>query len=168
MAERKTMRKWFWVWDFEKEEEWLNDMAMNGWALASVGLCTYTFEKCEPGEYAVRLEMHEMDESYISFMRETGAEYVGRMVAWIYFRKKTEDGPFDLFSDIDSRIKHLNRISWVLGCVCGLNLLIGMRNNLNGFRFSWINLVCAALLTYSLGRIHGKKEALERERRLHE
>ena len=143
MAERKTMRKWFWVWDFEKEEEWLNDMAMNGWALASVGLCTYTFEKCEPGEYAVRLEMHEMDESYISFMRETGAEYVGRMVAWIYFRKKTED-------------------------VCGLNLLIGMSNNLNGFRFSWINLVCAALLTYSLGRIHGKKEALERERRLHE
>ena len=131
MAERKTMRKWFWVWDFEKEEEWLNDMAMNGWALASVGLCTYTFEKCEPGEYAVRLEMHEMDESYISFMRETGAEYVGRMVAWIYFRKKTEDGPFDLFSDIDSRIKHLNRISWVLGCVCGLNLLIGMSNNLN-------------------------------------
>ena len=62
MAERKTMRKWFWVWDFEKEEEWLNDMAMNGWALASVGICTYTFEKCEPGEYAVRLEMHEMDD----------------------------------------------------------------------------------------------------------
>ena len=32
MESRKTIRKWFWVWDFEKEEDWLNEMAMNGWA----------------------------------------------------------------------------------------------------------------------------------------
>ena len=30
MAETRTMRKWFWVWDFEKEEEWLNEMALKG------------------------------------------------------------------------------------------------------------------------------------------
>ena len=23
MESRKTIRKWFWVWSFEKEEEWL-------------------------------------------------------------------------------------------------------------------------------------------------
>ena len=168
MTEKKTMFKWFWVWDFEKEEEWLNDMALNGWVLSSVGLCTYTFEKCQPGEYAVRLEMHEMDESYISFMRETGAEYVGRMVAWIYFRKKTEDGPFDLFSDIDSRISHLDKIGKMLGLIGGANLLIGIANTFNPGHFGWINLVCATLLMYALGRIHGKKEALTRERQLHE
>ncbi len=168
MTEKKTMRKWYWVWDFEKEEEWLNEMALNGWVLESVGFCTYTFEKCEPGEYAVRLEMHGMDESYIDFMRETGAEYIGRMAMWIYFRKKTADGPFDLFSDIDSRIEHLKKIGRALSVIGAANLLIGLSNNLNGFRFSWINLFCAALLTYSLGRIHGKKEALERERRLRE
>ena len=99
MENRKTIRKWFWVWDFEKEEDWLNEMAMNGWVLESVGFCTYHFLRCEPGEYSVRLEMHPYDESYISFMKDTGAEYVGRMVMWIYFRKKTADGPFDLFSD---------------------------------------------------------------------
>ena len=32
----------------------------------------------------------------------------------------------------------------------------------------WVNLICATLLMYALGRIHGKKEALERERMLHE
>ena len=58
MESRRTIRKWFWVWDFEKEEEWLNEMAMNGWALESVGFCTYHFVRCEPGEYSVRLEMH--------------------------------------------------------------------------------------------------------------
>ena len=37
MNERKTVKKWMWVWDFEKEEQWLNETAMNGWALCSVG-----------------------------------------------------------------------------------------------------------------------------------
>ena len=168
MTEKKTMTKWFWVWEFEKEEEWLNEKALNGWALSGVGVCVYTFEKCEPGEYAVRLEMHGMDQEYIDFMKDTGAEYVGRMMAWIYFRKKAADGPFDLFSDIDSRIEHLKKIGRVLSFVCLGNMLIGVGNSLNGFHFAWINLLCASLLTYCLGRIHGKKEALERERRLHE
>ena len=33
MSERKTIHRVFWEWDFEKEERWLNEMAMNGWAL---------------------------------------------------------------------------------------------------------------------------------------
>jgi hypothetical protein len=37
MAERKKIWKWFWVWDFEKEERWLNQMAMEGWVLVDVG-----------------------------------------------------------------------------------------------------------------------------------
>ena len=114
MENRKTISKWFWVWSFEKEEEWLNEMAMNGWVLESVGWCKYHFVRCEPGEYSVRLEMHPYDEAYLSFMKDTGAEYVGRMMMWIYFRKKTADGPFDLFSDIDSRISHLDKIGKML------------------------------------------------------
>ena len=27
MSEEKVIRKWMWVWDFEKEERWLNTMA---------------------------------------------------------------------------------------------------------------------------------------------
>ena len=71
MESRKTIRKWFWVWDFEKEEDWLNEMAMNGWVLESVGFCTYHFLRCEPGEYTVRLEMRTYDPEYVAFMEET-------------------------------------------------------------------------------------------------
>ena len=166
--ERKTINKWFWVWQFEKEEEWLNEMAANGWALESVGFCRYTFVRCMPGEYTVRTEMHPYDDNYIRFMEETGAEYVGRMIMWMYFRKKTENGPFDLFSDIDSRIGHLNKIGNVLSIIGGANLLIGILNTFNPSHVGWINLLCATLLMYALGRIHGKKEALEKERLLHE
>ena len=168
MGDRKTVRKWFWVWSFEKEEEWLNEMAMNGWVLQGVGLCTYRFERCEPGEFSVRLEMHPYDEAYISFMRQTGAEYIGRMAMWIYFRKETADGPFDLFSDIDSRISHLDKIGKMLTAIGGANLAIGIANAFSPSRFGWVNLLCATLLMYALGRIHGKKEALEKDRLLHE
>ena len=168
MTGRKTIRKWSWVWDFEKEEDWLNEMAMNGWVLDGVELCTYHFVRCEPGEYSVRLEMHPYDEAYESFMEETGAEYVGRMMMWMYFRKKTADGPFDLFSDIDSRISHLDKIGKFLAIIGGVNLLVGIANSFNPSHFGWINLLVATLLMYALGRIHGKKEALEKERLLHE
>ena len=166
--ETRTVRKWIWVWDFDREEEWLNDMALNGWVLESVGWCTYRFMRCEPGEYAVRLEMHPYDEAYIDFMRETGAEYIGRMIAWVYFRKKTSEGAFDLFSDIDSRIRHLDRIGKMLAAVGGMNLVIGLVNTFSPARMGSINLIVATLLMYALGRIHGKKESLARERTLHE
>ena len=168
MKERKVIHKWIWVWDFEKEEQWLNEMAMNGWRLCSVGFCRYEFEKCEPGEYTIRLEMHESDDSYIQFMRETGAEYIGRVVQWIYFSKKTEDGSFDLFSDIDSRIQHLDKIGKMISLIGAANLLIGLTNSAQMGNMGVVNLLLATLLMYGLGRIHGKKEGLEKERLLHE
>ena len=51
MSETKTLHRNFWVWEFEKEERWLNEMAQEGWALQNAGFCTYTFEKTEPGQF---------------------------------------------------------------------------------------------------------------------
>lgn len=166
--EKKVIRKWFWVWDFEKEERWLNEMAESGWALEQVGFCKYTFVPSEPGEYIIRLEMHDSDEQYMSFMNEIGAEFVGSIVRWLYFRRPSSEGPFDLFSDVDSRIEHLNGISRFIFAMGILNLGIGVMNSVNGSSLGWINLLVATLLMYGLGRIHGKREALERERELHE
>ena len=41
--ERKIVKKWVWVWDFDKEERWLNTMAQQGWVLDSLGFCRYEF-----------------------------------------------------------------------------------------------------------------------------
>ena len=56
----------------------------------------------------------------------------------------------------------------VLAIVGGANLAIGLMNSFSPSRLGWINLLCATLLMYALGRIQGKKEALERERLVHE
>ena len=165
--ETKKVTKWYWVWDYEKEELWLNAMAQEGWALQRVGFATYFFEKTEPGEYIVRLECRKKDEGYVSFVTDMGAEYIGRIAMWVYFRRKSELGEFELNSDLDSRIDQLTKIGRMLLGVGVGNLLIGLSNlRYNGVGV--INLICAGFLAYAYGRIQGKKDELQRERQLHE
>ena len=52
---RKTVHKWFWAWEFDKEEKWLNEMAAKGLTLASMHFTKYMFEETDPGEYQIRL-----------------------------------------------------------------------------------------------------------------
>ena len=166
MKEGKVIHRWMWVWNFEKEERWLNTMAQSGWVLTKVGFCTYHFAPCQPGEYTIRLEMHAPDRDYLQFMQDIGAEYVGRMVQWVYFRRKAELGQFDLFSDIDSKVEHLRKIGRTLSIIGGANLVIGLINSFNPTHIGWMNLLCATLLMYALGRIHGKMESLQNDRLL--
>ena len=168
MTERKTVWKWFWAWDFEKEEKWLNEMAMQGWALSSVAFCSFTFKRSEPGEYIIRLEMRDHDDAYVSFMEDTGAEYIGRVVKWIYFRRKSALGSFDIFSDIDSKLTHLKTLRRMLLLIGLGNLLIGFGNSLNASHLGWINLILASLLMYGCGIVTGKIEYLENERAIRE
>ena len=167
MKEKKTVFKLFFVWDFEKEERWLNEMAQEGWVLDNTGFSFYTFVRCEPGEYIIRLEMNPSSD-YRAFVKELGAEYIGGCVNWVYFRRKAELGSFELLSDIDSRLTHLSRINRMLSLICLANLILGIMNSLNQARYGWLNLLCAAMLSYALGRIHGMKVALEKERSSHE
>ena len=165
--ETKKVFKWHWVWDFEKEEQWLNTMAAEGWALSRVGWCTYHFERTEPGEYEVRLECRKADDAYISFVQDTGAEYLGRVFMWIYFRRRSELGAFEPNGDLDSRIAQLNTIIRFILPLGLLNLGMGLMN----VRYSGVgavNLLVAAVLAYAYGRIQGKKDELQRERQLHE
>ncbi len=168
MSETKTLRKIFWAWEFEKEERWLNQMAQEGWALQNAGFSTFTFEKCEPGEYIVRMAMLDDSSNFKEFMEEMDAEKVGACMRWVYFRRKAALGTFEMFSDIDSRVAHLDRIGKQLSVICLANIIIGLTSISGGHDFAFVNLLCAALLAYGLGRIHGKKESLELERQLHE
>lgn len=109
---RKEFRVWM-AWDYELEEMWINKMAEQGWHLKNVSMGTiFTFEKGEPGAYQYRLEMLDdaQRDSYLAFMEEAGIEKIGGYLKWVYFRKKNDGTPFELFSDVKSRINHLQRI----------------------------------------------------------
>jgi len=169
LSERKVMYKWWWAWDFDKEEDWLNEMAFQGWALTGVRLCRYEFQRCECGEYIIRLEMRDQENGYLDLMKESGAEYVGRVVRWMYFRRKAELGDFKIFSDLDSVVSHLTSIYRMLFYVGLANLFIGAANAWgSASKFSVVNLLLGALCMYGAGLVKGKREAVVRERRLHE
>lgn len=178
---RKTVRKWFWAWDFDKEEQWLNEMAAKGLALRGTGFCRYEFEECVPGEYQVRLELlenhlsHAESRRYIRFIEETGAEMVGSWFRWVYFRKKTADGPFDLYSDNESRIKHLKRILALVLPLSIANLCTGVNNAINaavsGFdvlRLGYINLTLGVLGCVGAWKLWKKRKRLEQEAQIFE
>lgn len=107
--------------DFEKEERWLNEMSAKGLQMSSYYFGQYVFEDGQPGEYTYRLELLESHPrsgegmAYIRFMEDAGVECVDTFWRWAYFRKKTADGPFDLFTDAQSKIRHYRRVATVSG-----------------------------------------------------
>lgn len=175
---KKTIVKLYWAWQFDKEEKWLNECSAKGLHLCDVGVFRYTFEEGTPGAYSHKLELlenwptHPESVAYIRFLEDTGVEMVGSILRWVYFRKKTVDGPFDLFSDLDSRIKHLNRIIFLflpimfLEFSAGLSNLL-MHNSSNRF-IGVLALSVGCLLAYGSYVIHKKKQKLKKERMIYE
>ena len=172
---KKIVYRWYWAWNFDKEENWLNEMAAKGLALTSVSFCRYVFEDCTPGEYTVRLQFlnhwsrHPESEAYSAFVEETGAEYIGSVNRWVYFRKKTEEDTFELF-DHATMIEHLSSLQVLFGILFFVNFYNGCLNTL--YYFEWhhtANLIgtLALFLSFLLGfgflRIQRMKRKLKKE-----
>jgi hypothetical protein len=120
--------------NFEKEEQWINEMSKQGLQLKKYKFGRYYFEKGSPNEYIYRIEMldenpkSEKSQEYIRFMEENGVEFVDAYNTWVYFRKKTEDGPFEIYTDYPSRIQHYEKIARVFGIIAFINMAIFFMN----------------------------------------
>lgn len=149
---KQVIRKAY--WNYEKEERWLNALAAKGLSMTDYSWCRYVLEETPPGEYIYRIELldhyatHPESRRYIAFVEETGAECVATYMRWVYFRRKSADGPFELYSDNTSRIAHYRRVRafWLALLVLELsgfvlNLTVGLVPPI-----SVINLVCAGVL----------------------
>ncbi len=120
----KIYKKHFSVYNFEKLENWLNQMADDGLTLSSVESVgfsitgnrngKYEFIETKKGEYKFRVLLLDKPHIYydshkqINFVSGTGAECVGYYNRFAIFRQKTEDGDFNLYSDNNSQIKFVS------------------------------------------------------------
>lgn len=180
-----TIRKLFWAWDFDKEEKWLNEMSQKGLQLTKVKFCKYSFEEDRTTEFSYKLQYldqlvtHAKSVQYIGFLKDMGIEHIDSYYRWIYLRKKTSEGNFDLYSDIDSKIKHMNKVLNLIGLI----ILINMININNGVRLivagvsdrrvspivmGMLILLFVLWLCYGFACILRKKRKLERESILRE
>lgn len=106
------MLKFRLFYDKDKMESWLNQMSEKGWALEHFYFGFCFFRPCEPGEYIYRLDMLRSIEGqdYKSFMKEMDIETVQQWFRWVVLRKKSADGPFELYTDEASLIEKYTRI----------------------------------------------------------
>ena len=108
------MKKFALYFDKDKETAWLNEMAAQGYALTSFFAGTYTFEECSPGKYTYQVDfsdkLFQISEDYREFMRDNDIEIVQTWGFWVFLRKRNADGPFLLYTDVDSSIEHYTKI----------------------------------------------------------
>jgi hypothetical protein len=141
----------------------------------------FKFEDSMPGEYKVCLQLldkmprHPESQKYIEFLEATGAEHIGNFTRWAYFRKKSKDGEFELFSDNASRIKYLSGVIssialiTVANCIVGINnvfLAINLSSSVNYLGF--INLAIGILGTFGCIKLLRKRKRMKQECQLFE
>ena len=158
-------------------------MAADGWALKSFFAGFYKFEPCEKGEYIYQIdlgdELYSVSDEYRELMGELGVEIVVLWGFWIILRKRAEDGPFELYTDVDSKIEHYRKIRRMFKVVTVIELLAlfseiyaGMTGNGVGWVFalliSLFVFTCAdaALRTNKvIARLEEQKSGIEPEKK---
>ena len=104
-------------------------------------------------------------------MEDSGVEVVSQWYRWVYMRKKASDGPFEMYTDTDSkiaqyrRIKNFFRVALIVEFICfwvELDCLMQTRDI-----FCWIFTLLAGLFFLVCLRIiwkcRWKIEQLKRE-----
>ena len=126
-GEMKKVWRYYNIAEYEQEEQWINEMAKEGWQLTAIGLCRYIFRRGTPGEYIYKLDVvertasDEVKESYFNFLTECGIRVVGEFKDWIYLQKKAADGPFDMKDDTYAKLRTVNKVySFAVRTLCKL------------------------------------------------
>ncbi len=110
-----TQTKWFWAWQDDRQETWLEEMSRQGLHLQAIRpFGRYVFELGEPRDYSYRLDFDNSsgkDSDYFQFIQDAGWEWVTKVAGWQYWRKEIGEGmTHEIFTDNDSKIRKYQRV----------------------------------------------------------
>ena len=118
--------------DYAKEEKWLNEMAHEGYEVVSAG-CGYKFKNITPEDAVYKIDFRTFKSKndfldYCTMFEDCGWEHISgtKSSGKQYFKKISDDGDDDIFSDNMSRAARYKRASEVWGSLacCYLALLV--------------------------------------------
>lgn len=117
MKDTKTALKYFTIFQWKEEQEYLREQHKNGWRLVKINaLCRYHFEKCEPQDVVYQLDYNPdgiaHKSEYIQMFHDCGWEYLQDHVGYSYFRKPVTEmnGNEEIFCDDSSRTDFMTRV----------------------------------------------------------
>ena len=115
--ETKKAFKWFTIFEYEKEQDYLRNMHRAGWKLIRInGLGIYHFEKCTPQDVVYQLDYNNEGlthkDEYLKMFDDCGWEYIQDYTGYSYFRKAvSENGAEEeIFCDKESRLQMMDRV----------------------------------------------------------
>ena len=115
--ESKKQFRWFTIYEYEKEQDYLREMHKSGWKFVRVkGLGMYYFEKCSPQDVVYQLDYNKdglaHKDEYLRMFDDCGWEYIQDFAGYSYFRKAVgEDGVAEeIFCDDESRLQMMDRV----------------------------------------------------------
>ncbi len=158
----EVIKKRFYEWEFDKEEKWLNEMIEQGLVLKKVQGNSYTFTKCEPKEYKIKVEAVNMDfwskktQEHERIIKEAGAEIIDSQgvlytTIRIYIKNKWDSEDFSLYYDNKAKLTQSNKM--LLNQMVIFLIWVALGFNLNIYRdfisnpLHWTNILFLVLYT---------------------
>lgn len=136
---------WKVMYDFEKEERWLNEMSAKGLSLSDYSWCRYVFEETPNTQYIYRIELlenvpkHPESMAYLRFLEENGIECAAMYWRWVYLRKEQSDASFEIYSDTESQLKHYNRLFHLFNTFMWIEIFAGVPNIILSMIYAFSN-----------------------------
>lgn len=131
--ETKRIFKFFSIFEYKKEEDFLRKMHIQGWKLVKVsGFAVYQFERCIPEDVIYRLDYNrdgiKNKDEYVKIFNDCGWEYLQDYVGYSYFRKPASEisGTNEIFCDEDSRKQMFKRVCRGRAVEAALNICVLM------------------------------------------
>ncbi|MCQ2161164.1 MAG: DUF2812 domain-containing protein [Bacteroidales bacterium] len=117
-----------WFVDFDKEEQWINEMSKKGWRFWHTNGVIYRFKKCEPGEFIYQIDFDEKQreggEDYVVFRSSCGDIFVHQCKHKIYWKRKCVDGEFEAENNVAAKLRLTNKaFNFHLNSFIGLTII---------------------------------------------
>ncbi len=125
----KWIFKYFFPWQYDEEQNWLEEMAKEGWLLQRVGV-GYHFRAAGPQNVIYRIDFVELGGKKLATYRKmfinSGWEYAAsNLFGYQYYRIPVKRFSTDIYSDdVPSRIEHLRRIRYSALILAAVSVVI--------------------------------------------
>ena len=112
----KTKFKWFSIFQYEAEQEYLRNMHSAGWKLIGISFPGfYHFEECTPEDVVYQLDYQNgisHKREYVQIFADCGWEYMFDFVGYSYFRKPVSqmENQEKIFCDDESGLDMMKRV----------------------------------------------------------
>lgn len=134
----RRMIKFRLYYDKDKETEFINEMSRKGYAMTGFFAGFYSFDRCSPGEYIYQVDITEglfrVSNDYREFMRDMNVEIVCLWGPWAVLRKRAGDGPFVLYTDVESNIEQYSKIRRMFKKAAALEIVCIFLEAIGGLR----------------------------------